>query len=77
MKYRIRIAMICLASGWYGSAFYYGVRLENSAQAAPAPMSASLSPAAEPTSPAPVSLDVTCTFDFPALPVAALEDVNG
>lgn len=64
-KYRIRIAIACFVAGWFLSALYYGA----------IPPKAAAQEVVSPP-PAPPKIDVICTFDFPALPVAALEDTD-
>lgn len=63
MKYRIRIALICLAVGWYGSAVYYGFPAGESAAFAASPAESGTAGATTP-----IQVEVVCTFDFPQIP---------
>lgn len=74
MKYRIRTALISFFVGWYASAFYYappyaaGMQAQAAQPPAPPPV---LAPAI------PKESHVVCKYEFPPLPIAALEDNNG
>lgn len=63
MKYRIRIALVCLTAGWYGSAVYYGFPAAESAAFAASPAQDATKAGAT----TPIQVEVVCTFDFPPL----------